>query len=79
MNVNAKPLSELRRLEQWVTAAFTSFQQTINYVWRRMSLHDVLQTGVIEIYRQLMNCWWGLRLHLYFWPGCGMRLGSQYS
>lgn len=55
MNVNAKPLSELRRLEQGLIAASTPFtcapQQLITSGESNEPRTIVLQTGVIEIYR----------------------------
>ena len=55
MNVNAKPLSELRRLEQYLTAASTPFtcapQQLITSGEWNEPCTIVLQTGVIEVYR----------------------------
>ena len=55
MNVNAKPLSELRRLEQYLTAASTPFtcapQQLITSDEWNEPCTIVLQTGVIEVYR----------------------------
>lgn len=55
MNVNAKPLSELRRLEQGLIAASTPFtcapQQLITSGDSIEPRTIVLQTGVIEVYR----------------------------
>ncbi|XGI78074.1 helix-turn-helix domain-containing protein [Enterobacter hormaechei] len=55
MNVNAKPLSELRRLEQGLIAASTPFtcapQQSITSGESNEPRTIVLQTGVIEVYR----------------------------
>lgn len=55
MNVNAKPLSELRRLEQGLIAASTPFtcapQQLITSGESIEPRTIVLQTGVIEVYR----------------------------
>ncbi|QNQ30424.1 helix-turn-helix domain-containing protein [Enterobacter roggenkampii] len=55
MNVNAKALSELRRLEQGLIAASTPFtcapQQLITSGESNEPRTIVLQTGVIEIYR----------------------------
>ncbi|MDV0594422.1 MULTISPECIES: helix-turn-helix domain-containing protein [unclassified Enterobacter] len=55
MNVNAKPLSELRRLEQCLKSASTPFkcapQQLITSGECSESRTIVLQTGIIEIYR----------------------------
>ena len=52
MNVNAKPLSELRRLEQYLTAASTPFtcapQQLITSGEWNEPCTIVLQTGVID-------------------------------
>ena len=55
MNVNAKPLCELRRLEQGLIAAITPFtcapQKLITSGESNEPRTIVLQTGVIEIYR----------------------------
>lgn len=55
MNVNAKPLSELSRLEQCLKVASTPFksapQQIITSGECNESRTIVLQTGIIEIYR----------------------------
>lgn len=55
MNVNAKPLSELRRLEQCLISASTPFtcapQQLIMSGESNEPRTIVLQTGVIEVYR----------------------------
>ncbi|HED5665900.1 TPA: helix-turn-helix domain-containing protein [Enterobacter kobei] len=55
MNVNAKPLSELSRLEQCLIAASSTFQcapqQIITSHECNESRTVVLQTGIIEIYR----------------------------
>ncbi|MEG5463238.1 helix-turn-helix domain-containing protein [Enterobacter chuandaensis] len=55
MNVNAKPLSELSRLEQCLKSASTPFKSAPQQLITSGEYHGprttVLQTGIIEIYR----------------------------
>ena len=55
MNVNAKPLSELRRLEQCLISASTPFtcapQQLITSDDWDEPRTIVLQTGIVDVYR----------------------------
>lgn len=57
MNVNAKPLSELSRLEQCLKSASTPFDIASQQIISHGSYSDephtfMIQTGVIEIFRQ---------------------------